>query len=139
MDTVQTPPRQVLPLSRTVFPMVAVIAFIGVMLHMTAPYAEGIGLIWDTLFHFDASNYQHLITQLTYLPRLSMALLCGFALAVAGCVMQFVLRNPIASPTTLGVAAGAEFGIILGMFLCRYNGVSQALFRPSWADAWRPD
>ncbi|ENM6576432.1 Fe(3+)-hydroxamate ABC transporter permease FhuB [Vibrio fluvialis] len=115
MDTVQTPPRQMLPLSRTLFPMIAAIAIIGVLLHITAPYAEGIGLIWDTLFHFDASNYQHLITQLTYLPRLSMALLCGFALAVAGCVMQFVLRNPIASPTTLGVAAGAEFGIILSM------------------------
>ena len=46
-----------------------------------------------------------------------MALICGFALAVSGCVMQFVLRNPIASPTTLGVSAGAEFGMVLGLLL----------------------
>ncbi|ANS87873.1 Hemin transport system permease protein HmuU [Vibrio scophthalmi] len=88
-----------------------------VLLQVTAPYAQGIGLIWDAIFHFDVTNYQHLITRLTYLPRLMIALQCGFALAVAGCVMQFVLRNPIASPTTLGVAAGSELGMIIGILL----------------------
>jgi len=87
------------------------------LLQITAPYSQGIGLIWSTLFHFDSSNYQHLITYLTYLPRLSVAVICGFGLAVAGCVMQFVLRNPIASPTTLGVSAGAELGKVLGILL----------------------
>ncbi|OLQ73102.1 Fe3+-hydroxamate ABC transporter permease FhuB [Photobacterium proteolyticum] len=94
---------------------------LGSLLQTTAPYSQGIGLIWDTLFHFDASNYQHLITHLTYLPRLTVALICGFALAVAGCVMQFVLRNPIASPTTLGVATGAELGMVLGILLLPTN------------------
>ncbi|KJY82124.1 iron-hydroxamate transporter permease [Vibrio galatheae] len=95
----------------------AAIVLITLLLQATAPYSQGISLLWETLFHFDASNYQHLITHLTYLPRLSVALICGFALAVAGCVMQFVLRNPIASPTTLGVAAGAEMGMLLGILL----------------------
>lgn len=90
---------------------------IGTLIQVTAPYSQGIGLIWDTIFHFDSANYQHLITYFTYLPRLSVAIICGFALAVAGCVMQFVLRNPIASPTTLGVAAGAELGMVLGILL----------------------
>ncbi|MDN3678861.1 Fe(3+)-hydroxamate ABC transporter permease FhuB [Vibrio tapetis subsp. quintayensis] len=99
----------------------AAVLVIGSLLHITAPYSQGIGLIWDTLFHFDGSNYQHLITQLTYLPRLTVALICGFALAVAGCVMQFVLRNPIASPTTLGVSAGAELGMVLGILLLPAN------------------
>jgi iron complex transport system permease protein len=35
--------------------------------------------------------------------------------------MQFVLRNPIASPTTLGVAAGAELGMVLGILLIPAN------------------
>ncbi len=117
METIHASARRVRPLNRALLPTVALILIIGILLNITAPYAQGIGLIWDTVFHFDAANYQHLITRLTYLPRLSVALLCGFALAVAGCVMQFVLRNPIASPTTLGVAAGAEFGLILGMLL----------------------
>lgn len=42
------------------------------------------------------------------LPRLAMAALCGAGLAGAGAIMQFVLRNPLASPTTLGVEAGAR-------------------------------
>ncbi|MCG9581368.1 Fe(3+)-hydroxamate ABC transporter permease FhuB [Vibrio tubiashii] len=99
----------------------AAVLIIGSLLQITAPYSQGIGLIWDTIFHFDSANYQHLITHLTYLPRLAVAIICGFALAVAGCVMQFVLRNPIASPTTLGVAAGAELGMVLGILLIPAN------------------
>ncbi|NOH60731.1 Fe(3+)-hydroxamate ABC transporter permease FhuB [Vibrio sp. RE88] len=87
------------------------------LVQITAPYSQGWPLLWDTVFHYDAANYQHLITHLTYLPRLAIAVICGFALAIAGCVMQFVLRNPIASPTTLGVAAGAELGMVLGILL----------------------
>ncbi|EFP94830.1 Fe(3+)-hydroxamate ABC transporter permease FhuB [Vibrio caribbeanicus] len=96
---------------------IAVMALVSGLLQVTAPYSQGIGLIWQSLFHFDPANYQHIITHYTYLPRLAVALICGFALAVSGCVMQFVLRNPIASPTTLGVAAGAEFGMVLGLLL----------------------
>ena len=98
----------------------ALVSIVG-LLEITAPYTQGISLIWDTLFHYNPANYQHLITHLTYLPRLSVAIVCGFALAVAGCVMQFVLRNPIASPTTLGVAAGAELGMVLGILLIPAN------------------
>ncbi|MGC9550644.1 Fe(3+)-hydroxamate ABC transporter permease FhuB, partial [Vibrio metoecus] len=97
--------------------LVGVFCLIAVLLQTTAPYSQGISLIWDTVWHFDQSNYQHVITYLTYLPRLCVALLCGFALAVAGCVMQFVLSNPIASPTTLGVATGAELGMVLSLLL----------------------
>ncbi|WP_428810009.1 Fe(3+)-hydroxamate ABC transporter permease FhuB [Vibrio lamellibrachiae] len=102
----------------------AVVALFGVVLALiqwTVPYSQGFGLLWQTAFHYDSTNYQHLIVNLTYLPRLTIAILCGFSLAVAGCVMQFVLRNPIASPTTLGVAAGAELGMILGILLIPAN------------------
>lgn len=44
------------------------------------------------------------------LPRLVIALLSGFGLAVCGMQMQVVLRNPLASPFTLGVSAGAALG-----------------------------
>ncbi|OCH19196.1 Fe(3+)-hydroxamate ABC transporter permease FhuB [Aliivibrio sp. 1S128] len=93
------------------------------LLQWTVPYSQGVGLLWQTVFNYDPSNYQHLITHLTYLPRLVVALLCGFALAVSGCVMQFVLRNPIASPTTLGVAAGAELGMVLGILFFPVNAM----------------
>ena len=47
------------------------------------------------------------------LPRLAMAALCGAGLAGAGAIMQFVLRNPLASPTTLGVEAGARVALAI--------------------------
>ena len=51
------------------------------------------------------------------LPRLAMAMLCGAALAVSGAIMQQVLRNPLASPTTLGVDAGARLALaVAGAF-----------------------
>lgn len=45
------------------------------------------------------------------LPRLAAALLCGAALAMAGALLQQVLRNPLASPSTIGVEAGAGLAI----------------------------
>lgn len=47
------------------------------------------------------------------LPRLAMALLCGAGLAAAGAILQQVLLNPLASPTTLGVDAGARLALAL--------------------------
>jgi ferric hydroxamate transport system permease protein len=50
---------------------------------------------------------------LTWWPRLFTTLICGAALAIAGLLMQQVLRNPLASPTTLGVASGASFSLMM--------------------------
>lgn len=48
-------------------------------------------------------------------PRIIMALLGGFGLAVSGMQMQVILRNPLASPFTLGVASGAALGAALAV------------------------
>ncbi|KZB86902.1 iron ABC transporter permease [Amycolatopsis regifaucium] len=45
-------------------------------------------------------------------PRLLAALLLGVALGVAGAGMQSVARNPLASPDTLAVNAGAHFAVV---------------------------
>jgi iron complex transport system permease protein len=47
------------------------------------------------------------------LPRLATALIAGGALSLSGALFQQVLRNPLASPTTLGVAAGASLSLAL--------------------------
>ncbi|MCL6446636.1 MAG: iron ABC transporter permease [Armatimonadetes bacterium] len=44
------------------------------------------------------------------LPRILAAITAGVGLSVAGCVMQNILRNPLASPFTLGISQGAAFG-----------------------------
>lgn len=45
------------------------------------------------------------------LPRLCIGLLCGAALGLSGTLFQQVMRNPLASPSTIGVEAGASFAI----------------------------
>lgn len=49
------------------------------------------------------------------LPRLLAALVCGVSFAVAGALMQGVTNNPLASPSILGINAGASFGLALAM------------------------
>ena len=51
------------------------------------------------------------------LPRIVAAILVGAILAVSGAVMHCVLRNPLASPSTLGVSHGAAFGAALGIIV----------------------
>ncbi|MBB5574935.1 MULTISPECIES: Fe(3+)-hydroxamate ABC transporter permease FhuB [Rhizobium] len=47
------------------------------------------------------------------LPRLATALLAGAALSLAGALLQQVLRNPLADPTTLGISAGANLALVV--------------------------
>ena len=44
------------------------------------------------------------------MPRIATGIVVGAALSMAGCIMQNVLRNPLASASTLGVSQGASFG-----------------------------
>lgn len=44
------------------------------------------------------------------MPRVIAAIVAGAGLSVAGCVMQNNLKNPLASPSTLGVSSAAAFG-----------------------------
>lgn len=64
------------------------------------------------------------------LPRLLAAVFVGVALGIAGAALQSVLRNPLASPDTLGVGAGASVALtivtVLGVSLGAYGGVAVA-------------
>lgn len=51
------------------------------------------------------------------LPRVLMAIIAGASLGLAGAVMQGILRNPLASPFTLGIASAASFGASLAIVL----------------------
>jgi len=51
------------------------------------------------------------------LPRILMGILAGMGLAIAGTMLQGILRNPLASPFTLGIASGAGFGAALAIIL----------------------
>ncbi|MDI7027867.1 iron chelate uptake ABC transporter family permease subunit, partial [Pseudomonas aeruginosa] len=46
-------------------------------------------------------------------PRIMAALFAGVMLAVAGCIIQRLTGNPMASPEVLGISSGAAFGVVL--------------------------
>ena len=62
-----------------------------------------------------ASNIDAQIFFVARLPRVLAAALVGSALALSGVVFQALLRNPLASPDTLGVSAGASLGAMLAI------------------------
>ena len=72
------------------------------------------------------------------LPRTLIGLLAGMNLAVAGALLQGVLRNPLASPHIIGVNAGAGFMAVLAMIAlpgkvdwvtpCAFAGALMAVF-----------
>ncbi len=47
------------------------------------------------------------------IPRILLAIITGASLALAGVVFQALLRNPLATPYTLGVSSGGALGAVL--------------------------
>ncbi|MFC9897765.1 FecCD family ABC transporter permease [Nocardia sp. NPDC127579] len=50
------------------------------------------------------------------LPRTVVGLVVGAALGLAGALLQGVTRNPLTSPTTLGINAGAGFAVVTAIY-----------------------
>ncbi|AZN38723.1 FecCD family ABC transporter permease [Paenibacillus albus] len=51
------------------------------------------------------------------MPRIVIGILVGASLAVAGAVLQGIIRNPLASPDVAGITEGASLGAVLFIFL----------------------
>ena len=78
-----------------------------------------IATVFKILFHFPKSwsdTYETIVMEVR-LPRIILCALVGSALAVAGCAMQGLFRNPMASPYILGISSGSAFGASLAIVL----------------------
>jgi ferric hydroxamate transport system permease protein len=69
---------------------------------------------WPALIAAEGTT-EHVLFVYSDLPRLAVSLLAGACLALAGAIFQLVLRNPLASPTTLGTAAGAQLALTISI------------------------
>ncbi|MDH6265947.1 ABC-type Fe3+-siderophore transport system permease subunit [Rhizobium sp. SG_E_25_P2] len=54
-----------------------------------------------------------MLVHYTLLPRLVVGILAGAGVGLAGAILQLVLRNPLAEPATLGVAAGSNLALTI--------------------------
>ena len=68
------------------------------------------------IFHPDSSWSSTVVWDIR-LPHILAAIVAGAGLGVAGAVMQSVLKNPMASPFTLGVSNSAAFGAALAIMI----------------------
>ena len=64
----------------------------------TAPTSDGVDL-------------DRVILLYSTLPRAAVAVLAGAVLGLSGLLLQRVLRNPLAEPSTLGISAGAQLAM----------------------------
>lgn len=91
---------------------------LAVVVCLLAPLVGGtrldLGRVFDTAVPF-ADNVDAQIFFVARLPRVLAAALVGSGLALAGVVFQALLRNPLASPDTLGVSAGASLGAMIAI------------------------
>jgi iron complex transport system permease protein len=67
------------------------------------------------------------------LPRIIIALLVGISLAIAGGILQGMIRNPLASPDVLGITGGAAVAVVgfLAFFSDKNNALTVSI-------AWLP-
>jgi len=67
------------------------------------------------------------------LPRIILSVITGLALGSSGVVMQSLLRNPLASPYTLGISSASAFGAGLIVILGGAFFGGKILNHASWA------
>jgi len=67
------------------------------------------------------NSQANLLINVLRLPRALAALFAGIALAAAGAILQGIIRNPLASPSILGITGGASFSSVL--FITLLSGV----------------
>ncbi|TNB85016.1 iron chelate uptake ABC transporter family permease subunit, partial [Paracoccus marcusii] len=97
--------------TRTLAPCAALIALaLWLMAARTLPLPA---LPWDP----QAMSLDQIRMAYGLMPRGVIALLAGAMLGLSGAILQVVLRNPVADPTTLGISAGAQLALVLATIL----------------------
>jgi iron complex transport system permease protein len=78
-----------------------------------------LGLLFQSLFDSNIATSPQIKTVLfdIRLPRILAAFLVGGTLSITGATYQGMFRNPMVSPSILGVSAGAGFGAALSILL----------------------
>ena len=82
----------------------------------TGSVALDTGELWRVLSGQDPGLNATLVLELR-LPRAASAFAVGGMLALAGALLQVLLRNPLADPYILGISGGAAVGALLSMLL----------------------
>lgn len=89
------------------------IAFVASIIFGQAPIPVKTAFVAFT--QYDPESTDHIIIMSTRISRAVIATFIGAGLAIAGALMQALSRNPLASPSILGINAGALFFVVLAV------------------------
>jgi len=94
-----------------------------ITLYVNQNWVDFQGMIDVIIGHFSGETYQRGDPRLyadilicdDRLPRVICIIAAGASLAIGGCVMQSVVKNPLADPYTTGISSGAVLGVAFAM------------------------
>jgi ABC-type Fe3+-siderophore transport system permease subunit len=69
------------------------------------------------VFTIDTKNLIYYTVWQVRVPRVLLGALLGAALAVAGCLLQGITRNPLSDPEIMGVNQGASFFVVIALLV----------------------
>ena len=95
--------------------LVACIVFFFLDVVFSSTYINPMQIISTMIDPNSVSNAMKVVVFDIKIPQGLMALICGASFGLAGAIMQTMLNNPLASPYTLGISAGAGFGAAFAM------------------------
>ncbi|MFD2761758.1 FecCD family ABC transporter permease [Lentibacillus juripiscarius] len=106
--------------SKTLKLIIVLLAVIALVLSLGFSISFGaadihLSTVWQAIFNFNEDLSSHQVVQELRLPRAFAAVMAGAFLSVSGAVMQGLTRNPLASPSIMGVTDGAAFALVLVM------------------------
>ncbi len=99
------------------FPILIFLFILGLILSIKL---GAISISWTDLYNIIIYGDSPKTAQVLYnirLPRIIIGFLTGMNLALAGCILQGILRNPLADPGIIGITSGAGLAAMVIMIL----------------------
>ncbi len=105
------------PTSRRLLGLLAALALLAILVLLSVAVGSkniALPVVLDALCHNTGKGDAYVVWEMR-IPRTAVALAVGIALGLSGALIQALTRNPLADPGILGVNAGAEFFVAIGV------------------------
>lgn len=103
--------------------LLTVFLLLSILLSLRAgSYNTPVAELIKGIFGKSADKKVNLVIRNNRMPRICTAIIAGAGLGLAGCILQAILHNPLASASTLGVSQGATFGAAFAIVVMNMTG-----------------
>ncbi|MBN2437113.1 MAG: iron ABC transporter permease [Deltaproteobacteria bacterium] len=117
------------------FSCFALLVLLALLAIVVGSYGLSLGDVLRTLVGRGEGAMRAVIWEIR-LPRIASAVIAGCGLALTGTVFQCLLKNPLASASTLGISHGAAFGAAFAIVVLGAGGLQSSALRTAAAGQW---